>query len=38
MKKNSLLFRIKVGVATLYSHYVKSLDRTRFGFIADDVA
>lgn len=38
MKKNSLLFRIKVGVATLYSHYVKNLDRTRFGFIADDVA
>lgn len=38
MKKNSLLFRIKVGVAILYSHYVKNLDRTRFGFIADDVA
>lgn len=38
MKNNSLLFRIKVGVATLYSHYVKNLDRTRFGFIADDVA
>ena len=38
MKNNSLLFRIKVGVATLYSHYVKILDRTRFGFIADDVA
>lgn len=38
MKNNSLIFRIKVGVATLYSHYVKNLDRTRFGFIADDVA
>ena len=38
MKKNGLLFRIKVGVAILYSHYVKNLDRTRFGFIADDVA
>lgn len=38
MKNNSLFFRIKVGVATLYSHYVKNLDRTRFGFIADDVA
>ena len=35
--RNSLLFRLKVGLSYIYSHYVKSLDRSRFGFIADDV-
>lgn len=35
--KNSLFFRLKVGLAQIYSRYVKSLDRTRFGYIADDV-
>ena len=35
--KNSLFFRLKVGLARIYSSYVKCLDRTRFGYIADDV-
>ena len=35
--KNSLLHRLKLGAATIYSQYVKNLDRTRFGYIADDV-
>ncbi len=37
MKRNSFLFRFYVGVSTLYKHYVASLDRRKFGFIADDV-
>lgn len=35
--KNSLFFRLKVGLVHLYSRYVKCLDRKRFGYIADDV-
>lgn len=37
MKRNSLLFRLYVGVSTLYKYYVASLDRSKFGFIANDV-
>ena len=35
--KNSLFYRLKIGLATIYTQYVRNLDRTRFGFIADDV-
>lgn len=38
MKNNSLLFRLYVGAATLYKQFVSNLDRSKFGFIADDVA
>lgn len=34
---NSLFRRLKTGLRTWYNQYVASLDRTKFGFIADDV-
>lgn len=36
--KNSLFYRLRIGLATIYAQYVRNLDRTKFGFIADDVA
>jgi len=36
--KNGLLYRIKRGFKVWYNAYVVSLDRSKFGFIADDVA
>jgi len=35
--KNGLLYRFLKGIKTWYSLYVSSLDRKKFGFIADDV-
>lgn len=35
--KNSLLYRFWVGLHSLYKHYVRCLDRSKFGYIADDV-
>ena len=35
--KNSWFKRLKTGLRTWYNTYVVSLDRSRFGFIADDV-
>ena len=35
--KNSFLYRLKRGIVTLYKTYVASLDRTKYGYIADDV-
>lgn len=37
MKKNGLLHRLKYGLRVWYNNYVASLDRSKFGFIADDV-
>lgn len=37
MNNNSFFRRLKIGLATLYTQYIRNLDRTRFGFIADDV-
>ena len=37
MPNNSLLHRIRVGIGTLYKFYVSNLDRSKFGYIADDV-
>lgn len=37
MKNNSFLYRLKYGLRVWYNTYVASLDRTRFGYIADDV-
>ena len=37
MKNNSLIYRLKIGLATIYARYIKNLDRTKFGYIADDV-
>ncbi len=37
MKKNSLLHRLKYGLRVWYNTYVASLDRSKFGYIADDV-
>lgn len=34
---NSFLYRLKVGLGTFYRQYVYSLDRRRFGYIADTV-
>ena len=35
--KNGLFHRLKHGFRVWYNTYVASLDRTRFGYIADDV-
>lgn len=37
MKKDSLYRRLKRGLRVWYNTYVASLDRSKFGFIADDV-
>ena len=37
MAKNGLFFRFRVGISTLYKFYVSNLDRSKFGYIADDV-
>lgn len=34
---NSFLHRLKIGLRAWYNQYVASLDRTKFGYIADDV-
>ncbi len=35
---NSLLFRLKKGLSFWFKAYVASLDRSKFGYIADDVS
>lgn len=35
--RNSFIYRLHLGLATLYSTYVKNLDRKLYGYIADDV-
>ena len=37
MKKNSLFNRLKYGLRVWYKTYVEVLDRSKFGYIADDV-
>lgn len=37
MRKESLYSRLKKGLRVWYNTYVASLDRTKFGYIADDV-
>jgi len=37
MKNNSLYSRLKRGLRVWYNTYVASLDRSKFGYIADDV-
>lgn len=37
MRKDSLFSRLKKGLRVWYNTYVASLDRSKFGYIADDV-
>ena len=37
MKNNSLLHRLKYGFRVWYKTYVEALDRSKFGYITDDV-
>ncbi len=37
MRKDSLFSRLKKGLRVWYNTYVTSLDRSKFGYIADDV-
>lgn len=37
MKNNSFFYRLRVGISKWYALYVKNLDRSKFGYIADDV-
>lgn len=37
MVQNGFLYRLRKGLRTWYNSYVKSLDRSKFGYIADDV-
>ena len=36
--KNSFFHRLRIGLGTLYHQYVSSLDRDKFGFVAESVA
>lgn len=37
MKNNSFFHRLRAGISKWYALYVKSLDRSKYGYIADDV-
>lgn len=37
MKNNSFFHRLRAGFSKWYTLYVKNLDRSKFGYIADDV-
>ena len=36
--RNSFFYRLRIGLSAIYKTYVAALDRSKFGYIADDVS